>query len=202
MTFDVQNCRETNGIGTLDATSREKLPADWLVMNNGQGEPNVAEDGTMFALQADAHNYVASAVRASDGHHGHSSGRGDGSDNLIAWDDRNHAVSEDGTYHTLRGAGLQRSDVVADPISAHEGKTYTHEGKNNFRLHNVVAGVRRLTPLECERLMGWPDEWTRYTSNGQEISDSHRYRMCGNGIIAPMAEWLGHRLVTADGWPT
>jgi DNA (cytosine-5)-methyltransferase 1 len=62
----------------------------------------------------------------------------------------------------------------------------------------IGMGVRRLTPLECERLMGWPDEWTRYTSDGQEISDSHRYRMCGNGIIATMAEWLGHRLIMAD----
>jgi DNA-cytosine methyltransferase len=47
--------------------------------------------------------------------------------------------------------------AVSDPISAHEGDTYTHEGKNNFRLHNVLrAGwrVRRLTPLECERLPG------------------------------------------------
>lgn len=48
--------------------------------------------------------------------------------------------------------------------------------------------------------MGWPDEHTRWTSDGQEISDSHRYRMCGNGVIAAVAEWLGHRLVQANSW--
>ena len=48
--------------------------------------------------------------------------------------------------------------------------------------------VRRLTPLECERLMGWPDNWT----DGQ--ADSHRYKQCGNGVASPVAEWIGHQL--------
>lgn len=57
------------------------------------------------------------------------------------------------------------------------------------------AGVRRLTPLECERLMGWPDNHTRYTVDGIEIADSNRYRMCGNGVVSTVAEWIGRRLV-------
>ena len=60
------------------------------------------------------------------------------------------------------------------------------------------AGVRRLTPLECERLMGWPDDWTRWTADGKEIADSHRYRMAGNGVVASVAEWIGHRIVAVD----
>ena len=59
-------------------------------------------------------------------------------------------------------------------------------------------GVRRLMPIECERLMGWPDDWTRWDAAGNEIADSHRYRMCGNGVVAPVAEWIGHRLVRVD----
>jgi len=55
--------------------------------------------------------------------------------------------------------------------------------------------VRRLTPRECERLMGWPDDHTRWADDGTEIADSHRYRMCGNGVVAPVAEWIGHRLM-------
>jgi len=95
--------------------------------------------------------------------------------------------------------------VLADPISTREGKTYTHESRNNFRTHNVVAdvsdfGVRRLTPLECERLQGWPDDHTRWTVDGKEIPDSHRYRCIGNGVVAPVAEWIGHRLVEVDSW--
>jgi DNA (cytosine-5)-methyltransferase 1 len=58
--------------------------------------------------------------------------------------------------------------------------------------------VRRLTPRECERLMGWPDDWTRWADDGAEIADSHRYRMCGNGVVAPVAEWIGRRIVEVE----
>lgn len=55
-------------------------------------------------------------------------------------------------------------------------------------------GVRRLTPRECERLMGWPDDHTRWDREGNELPDSARYRMCGNGVAAPVAEWIARRL--------
>lgn len=53
--------------------------------------------------------------------------------------------------------------------------------------------VRRLTPLECERLMGWPDDHTRYTDTEKEQADTHRYKQCGNGVATPVARWIaGH----------
>jgi len=58
-------------------------------------------------------------------------------------------------------------------------------------------GVRRLTPLECERLMGWPDDHTRWADDDSEIADSHRYRMCGNGVASPVAQWVGEQIVHA-----
>lgn len=58
--------------------------------------------------------------------------------------------------------------------------------------------VRRLTPLECERLMGWPDDHTRWADDGTELPDIARYRMCGNGVVAPVAEWIARRLLVAD----
>jgi len=54
--------------------------------------------------------------------------------------------------------------------------------------------VRRLTPLECERLMGWPDDHTRYKSDGTEQADSNRYKQCGNGVVAPVAQWIAQHL--------
>ena len=57
-------------------------------------------------------------------------------------------------------------------------------------------------PVECERLMGWPDDHTRYgtTDDGRkvEMADGPRYRMCGNGIGAPVAEWIGRRIMAAE----
>lgn len=52
--------------------------------------------------------------------------------------------------------------------------------------------VRRLTPLECERLQGFPDNWTE----GQ--SDSQRYKQMGNAVAVPVVEWIMSRLVKQD----
>jgi DNA (cytosine-5)-methyltransferase 1 len=59
------------------------------------------------------------------------------------------------------------------------------------------AAVRRLTPRECERLQGYPDDWTRWDAEGNELSDSARYRMIGNGVTKPVGEWIGRRLISA-----
>ena len=53
---------------------------------------------------------------------------------------------------------------------------------------------RRLVSIEHERLMGWPDDWTKYLSDGKEVSHQRRVRMCGNGVAAPVATWVGNRL--------
>lgn len=70
-------------------------------------------------------------------------------------------------------------------------------GSRNDRKPITVdeLGVRRLTPRECERLQGFPDDFTRWDQDGNEISDSARYRMLGNAIAVPVAEWIGRRIV-------
>jgi DNA (cytosine-5)-methyltransferase 1 len=55
--------------------------------------------------------------------------------------------------------------------------------------------LRRLTPLECERLMGFPDNHTEFDSNGKKIADTNRYKMCGNAVASPVAEWIGRHLI-------
>lgn len=57
------------------------------------------------------------------------------------------------------------------------------------------VGVRRLTPTECERLQGFPDGWTAV--NG--MKDSPRYRMLGNAVCVPVAEWISRRIVMVEG---
>lgn len=58
--------------------------------------------------------------------------------------------------------------------------------------------VRRLTPMECERLMGWPDNHTLPRSDGKTNSDTNRYKMCGNGVASPVAAWIGEHIVAID----
>jgi DNA (cytosine-5)-methyltransferase 1 len=64
------------------------------------------------------------------------------------------------------------------------------DGDGNLALAHA-GRLRRLTPRECERLMTWPDDWTRYgaTEQGEriELSDRARYTLCGNGVVSSVA---------------
>lgn len=90
-------------------------------------------------------------------------------------------ASEDGT-----GRG---TPLVAGTVSSKWAKgTGGPAGDEAYNL-TLQAGVRRLTPTECERLQGFPDGWTA----GQ--ADAHRYRQMGNAVCVPVVEWIGRRAV-------
>lgn len=89
----------------------------------------------------------------------------------VAYDEYNDRLGSD-VHHALR-AGTKQSTGVVD----------------------ATMTVRRLTPVECERLMGWPDDHTRWKADGTEQADTHRYKQCGNGVATPVAQWIaGHLL--------
>ena len=50
--------------------------------------------------------------------------------------------------------------------------------------------VRRLTPLECERLQGFPDNWTKYGADDEIISDTQRYKCCGNAVTTNVITYI------------
>jgi DNA (cytosine-5)-methyltransferase 1 len=59
--------------------------------------------------------------------------------------------------------------------------------------------VRRLTPLECERLQGFPDGHTDIPWKGKEHApDSRRYKAIGNSMAVPVMRWLGERIALVD----
>lgn len=62
--------------------------------------------------------------------------------------------------------------------------------------------IRRMTPTECERLQGFPDDWTRYGGlPGRRVieqSDAARCKQLGNAVCVPVAEWLGRRIIAAE----
>ena len=111
------------------------------------------------------------------------------------------------------GTGGNNGLMVAQPIPMQDGTKFSGqngigvgaEGDPMYTLdtisQNAVAqpgdtdlAVRRLTPLECERLMGWPDNHTLHRADGKQNSDSARYKMCGNGVVAPVSAWVGKHL--------
>ena len=75
-----------------------------------------------------------------------------------------------------------------DDVRIQDGKINTLQARMGTGGNNMpmvaTTQVRRLTPLECERLQGFPDGWTE----GQ--SDTHRYKQMGNAVAVPVVEWI------------
>lgn len=57
----------------------------------------------------------------------------------------------------------------------------------------LFGAVRRLTPVECERLQGFPDGWTAV--DGDKTPDTPRYKAIGNAVTVSVAEWIGRRIM-------
>ena len=98
------------------------------------------------------------------------------------------------------GAPLVAFADTADPVAANQARTYTREGSGNFRVSNVAhtaTQVRRLTPRECERLQGFPDDWTLVEHRGKHAADGTRYRELGNSMAVPVIRWIGRRIDAA-----
>jgi DNA (cytosine-5)-methyltransferase 1 len=90
---------------------------------------------------------------------------------------------------------------LADPVAANQARTYTREGRNNFRLSNVAhtaMQVRRLTPRECERLQGFPDDYTLIPYRGKPAADGPRYKALGNSMAVPVMAWIGQRIALVE----
>lgn len=111
---------------------------------------------------------------------------------------KTHTLTSEGADASEDGAG-RGTPVIAfhmtqDPISGDVVPAMGRKSGGNGV--QTEAAVRRLTPLECERLQGFPDNWTA-TSNGKPQADSARYRQMGNAVAVPCVEWIVRRIVRA-----
>jgi DNA (cytosine-5)-methyltransferase 1 len=77
----------------------------------------------------------------------------------------------------------------------------TLDANNGSRRHNGVhvgSAVRRLTPRECERLQGFPDDYTLIMVRGKPAADGPRYKALGNSMAVNVMRWIGERILLAD----
>ena len=81
-------------------------------------------------------------------------------------------------FYGNRVADIRLQDDKINTLQARMGT-----GGNNMPMV-ATTQVRRFTPLECERLQGFPDGWT----DGQV--DTHRYKQMGNAVAVPVVEWI------------
>ncbi len=81
-------------------------------------------------------------------------------------------------FYGNRVADIRLQDDKINTLQARMGT-----GGNNMPMV-ATTQVRRLTPLECERLQGFPDGWT------EDQSDTNRYKQMGNAVAVPVVEWI------------
>lgn len=107
-----------------------------------------------------------------------------------------NVFSTEGISRTLCARDYKDAMKIAQPVltpdrvnKRQNGRRMKEDGEPSFTLtatdrHGVYDGyrIRRLTPVECERLQAFPDNWTKYGANGELISDTQRYKCCGNAV--------------------
>ena len=101
----------------------------------------------------------------------------------------------DGISPTLRvcSGGGDKGHVLVPDLQAHFRCTPVEPGMADWSQWRV----RRLMPMECERLQGMPDDYTLVPYRGKPAADAPRYKAIGNSMAVPCVAWLGARLLSA-----
>jgi DNA (cytosine-5)-methyltransferase 1 len=130
-----------------------------------------------------------------------------------------HVITSTGnTAHCLNAGGMGRQDyetetmVVAfsskdyaadvgetSPTLRAMGHSSSHANAGGQVAISGQMGVRRLTPKECERLQGFPDDWTLVLHRGKPAADGPRYKAIGNSMAVPVMRWIGKRIELSVG---
>ena len=110
--------------------------------------------------------------------------------------------------HPLRGVAncepaiafdLRGRDGGAMPEGAHDTANIRAASGGSSRSYIAKMRVRRLTPRECERLQGFPDDYTAIKYRGKAAADGPRYKALGNSMAVPVMRWIGERIAAVDG---
>lgn len=99
-----------------------------------------------------------------------------------------------GVVYVIQGEIADGRRQTQNGIGITENCSYT---LTTSTTHEVSARgfVRRLMPIECERLQGFPDNWTRVEKKpGTDYADSHRYKAIGNSMAVPVIRWIGQQI--------
>jgi DNA (cytosine-5)-methyltransferase 1 len=101
-----------------------------------------------------------------------------------------YSIREDATAGNFSATEID----AARCLQKHQPSVQSHHAQTFI---SEQMSVRRLTPVECERLMGWQDQHT--APEGVKAPDSKRYAACGDGIVAPVAFWIADRIRMIEG---
>ena len=170
----------------------------------GRGTPLVPTYTLAIRGRGDSHNLeyrtdgTANALLTPNG------GRGGIGVGAVAFDTTQRAMGHAGSH--TNGGGHQAvaySTKLHNTTSNQAGKLY-QEYKAGLDRNSpppallTTMQVRRLTPRECERLQGFPDDYTLIPHRGKPAADGPRYKALGNSWAVPCARWIGERIQAVE----
>jgi DNA (cytosine-5)-methyltransferase 1 len=104
------------------------------------------------------------------------------------------AMNHTGSHANAGGQVAIAFNARQDPDSWQE-RTGPLDTDGSTQAIQHAMRVRRLTPRECERLQGFPDDWTAIEYRGKPACDGPRYKAIGNSMAVPVMRWIGQRLI-------
>jgi DNA (cytosine-5)-methyltransferase 1 len=129
----------------------------------------------------------------------------------VAEETKDEALCITKSYHKGFDNHGQRTGIAIPVLTPdriekrQNGRRFKEDGEDSFTVtaidqHGIYNGfrIRRLTPVECERLQGFPDDWTKYGSDGKTMSDSARYKACGNAVTTNVIRAVIEKMFETD----
>ena len=228
--YPVQTNYGSDLAGTLtargDSSAGPMRGQNVICMTDTQTNSSVSDDGTVGTITShsskDAPAVAFFAVRMREGKAGGGKGplvQDDVSGTIATGNDQTIFSFAQNTRDEVR---VQGDGTLSGALSASPGAkqtTYVCIADDNAKAavdveccgtlkcggSAPIAGgrmaVRRLMPVECERLQGFPDGWTKIPWRGrpaEECPDGPRYKAIGNSMAVPVMRWLGERIAMAD----
>ena len=110
-----------------------------------------------------------------------------------------HGIAE-GVAETVQAAN--QGAVLAPSLTAYNMDSRSPQSEEQQRIVGAVyktsMQVRRLTPRECERLQGFPDDYTLIQHRNKPAADGPRYKALGNSMAVPVMAWIGRRIAMVE----
>jgi DNA (cytosine-5)-methyltransferase 1 len=161
---------------------------------NGGNHDGFTENGPMYTLNATGVHGVAHAFKVRGGCEG-------GGKGYLGSDDVAFTISttqDQQIAQPMAVAQAVASCETAGTLRANPGSGFRSNGTPVEGVAIQAMAVRRLTPVECERLQGFPDSYTDIQPKGKATPDGPRYKALGNSMAVPVMAWIGTRIQEMD----
>jgi len=172
--------------------------------------PSKNQGGVAIVDVADIHPKVSGTLVASAAGLSRPAGMGNESDLCVAYCLQGNMLGR-ADHNGPKGSGINANlsftltstdtpavaSVDCRNYKEYEELSGTLQAKNtpgySLNFQNPIRSgyiVRRLLPIECERLQGYPDGWTQFGHDGKEVSDTRRYQMLGNSVCVNVVAYI------------